>query len=84
MNWPSRRAIAIGIIRPNAEARYRFPLSFPARARLHSVGRHGVRCADQARRKAGMLIARIKAGEDPNADPSVSVIERTVADLTGR
>ena len=30
-----------------------------------------------------MLIARIKAGEDPNADPSVAVIEPTVADLTG-
>ena len=31
-----------------------------------AVGRHGVVSADQARRKAALLIARIKAGEDPN------------------
>ena len=46
-----------------------------------TLGRHGVISADQARRKAAMIIARIKAGEDPSPTPSVSVAELTVADL---
>ena len=37
-----------------------------------TLGRHGVISADQARRKAAMIIARIKAGEDPSPTPSVS------------
>ena len=49
-----------------------------------TLGRHGVISADQARRKAAMIIARIKAGEDPSPTPSVSVAELTVADLAER
>ena len=40
--------------------------------------------ADQARRKAAMLIARIKAGEDPVLAPSASATRPTVADLAER
>ena len=49
-----------------------------------AVGRHGVISADQARRKAAMLIARIKAGEDPSPAPSASATRPTVADLAER
>ena len=49
-----------------------------------TLGRHGVISADQARRKAAMTIARIKAGEDPSPTPSVSVAELTVTDLAER
>ena len=49
-----------------------------------TLGRHGVLSADQARRKAAMIIARIKAGEDPSPTPSVSVAELTVTDLAER
>ena len=49
-----------------------------------AVGRHGVISADQARRKAAMLIARIKAGEDPSPAPSASAIRPTVAVLAER
>ncbi len=50
-----------------------------------AVGRHGVISADQARRKAAMLIARIKAGENPDPVPSAApASEPTVADLDTR
>ena len=49
-----------------------------------AVGRHGVISADQARRKAAMLIARIKAGEDPNPARAAPAPRPTVADLTER
>ena len=50
-----------------------------------AVGRHGVISADRARRKAAMLIARIKAGEDPDPVPSAApASEPTVADLVER
>ena len=49
-----------------------------------AVGRHGVVSADQARRKAAMLIARIKAGEDPNPARAAPAARPTVADLTER
>ena len=49
-----------------------------------AIGRHGVISADQARRKAALLIARIKAGEDPSPAPSASATRPTVADLAER
>ena len=49
-----------------------------------AVGRHGVISADQARRKAALLIARIKAGEDPSPAPSASAARPTVANLAER
>ena len=48
-----------------------------------TLGRHGVISADQARRKAAMIIARIKAGEDLSPPSSVTVAKLTVADSGG-
>ena len=49
-----------------------------------TVGRHGVVSADQARRKAAQMIARIKAGEDPEPPAVTSADTPTVADLARR
>ena len=40
-----------------------------------TVGRHGVLTADEARRRAALIISRIKAGEEPVAEPMESVPE---------
>ena len=40
-----------------------------------TVGRHGVLTADEARRRAALIISRIKAGEKPVAEPMESVPE---------
>ena len=50
-----------------------------------TVGRHGVISADRARRRAGLIIARIKAGEAPLAAPMArEATGPTVADLAER
>ncbi len=51
-----------------------------------TVGRHGVIHADEARRRAALIIARIKAGEDPVAEPVAAKFANgpTVADLAAR
>ena len=50
-----------------------------------TVGRHGVISADQARRRAALILARIKAGEDPVAAPLAGVAPGpAVADLAER
>ena len=46
-----------------------------------TLGRHGVLSADQARRKAAEIIARIKSGEDPGGKSGSTV---TVAELAAR
>ena len=38
-------------------------------AKRVTVGRHGVVTAEEARRRAALIIARIKAGEEPAAEP---------------
>ena len=38
-------------------------------AKRVTVGRHGVLTAEEARRRAALIIARIKAGEEPLAEP---------------
>ena len=38
-------------------------------AKRVTVGRHGIVTAEEARRRAALIIARIKAGEDPAAEP---------------
>lgn len=49
------------------------------------VGRHGVLTADQARRRAASIIARVKAGEDPvSVAVPAAEVGPTVADLTQR
>lgn len=40
-----------------------------------TVGRHGVLTADEARRRAALIISRIKAGEEPVAEPMEGVPE---------
>ena len=38
-------------------------------AKRVTVGRHGVVTAEEARRRAALILARIKAGEEPAAEP---------------
>ena len=57
----------------------------PAGLKRVTVGRHGVISADRARRRAGLIIARIKAGEAPLAAPMArEATGPTVADLAER
>ena len=51
-----------------------------------TVGRHGVITADEARRRAARIVNRIKAGEDPIAEPLPARLAGgpTVADLAAR
>ena len=51
-----------------------------------TVGRHGVITADEARRRAARIVNRIKAGEDPVAEPLPARLAGgpTVADLAAR
>ena len=52
-------------------------------AKRVTVGRHGVVTAEEARRRAALIIARIKAGEEPTPEPlAVTLAESpTVGDL---
>ena len=54
----------------------------PAGIRRVSLGRHGEITADQARKRAGAAIARIKRGEDPVPGPPERAL--TVGDLAER
>ena len=58
----------------------------PEGPRRITVGRHGVISADQARRRAALMIARIKAGEEPIPEPMVSSRKTgpTVAEVAER
>ena len=51
-----------------------------------TLGRHGVITADQARRRAALIIARVKAGEAPVPEPMAAKPEGgpTVAELAAR
>ena len=51
-----------------------------------TVGRHGVIGAEQARRRAALIIARVKAGEEPVPLPLAAKLagDPTVADLAAR
>ena len=42
-------------------------------AKRVTVGRHGIVTAEEARRRAALIIARIKAGEEPLAEPPAAV-----------
>ena len=50
---------------PSGSRMYLVQTRAGGKSRRIAVGRHGVVSADQARRKAAQMIARIKAGEDP-------------------
>ena len=56
----------------------------PDGAKRVTVGRHGVISADQARRRAALIIARIKAGEEPVPAPMTPRNGPTVAELAAR
>ena len=49
-----------------------------------TVGRHGIVTAEEARRRAALVIARIKAGEDPVPEPAALALAGgpTVGELT--
>ena len=47
------------------------------------VGRHGVLNADEARKRAALIIARIRAGEEPVPEP-VAAVGPTVAEVAER
>ncbi|MDE0279720.1 MAG: integrase arm-type DNA-binding domain-containing protein [Gammaproteobacteria bacterium] len=51
-----------------------------------TVGRHGVITADEARRRAAGIIARVKAGEEPSPEPSEGRPETgpTIGELAGQ
>ena len=57
-----------------------------AAAKRVTVGRHGVISAEQARRRAALVIARIKAGEEPTPEPRARRLANgpTVAALAAR
>ena len=52
-------------------------------AKRVTVGRHGVITAEEARRRAALIVARIKAGEDPVPEPMAAKLADgpTVGDL---
>ena len=56
----------------------------PEGPRRVAVGRHGVINADEARKRAAHIIARIKAGETPVPEPMKPVGGPTVAELCAR
>ena len=58
----------------------------PKGPRRVTVGRHGVVNAEEAKRRAALIIARVKAGEDPVPEPLAAKLSQgpTVADLAAR
>jgi len=54
-------------------------------AKRVTVGRHGIVTGEDARRRAAPIIARIKAGEEPVAEPAAALAEGpTVGELARR
>ena len=49
-----------------------------------TVGRHGVIGAEQARKRAALIIARVKAGEEPVSEPMKPIGGPTVGELARR
>ena len=58
----------------------------PGRPKRVTVGRHGVLGAEQARQRAALIIARVKAGEEPVPDPMAAKLSGgpTVGELARR
>ena len=71
-------------IYPSGSRMYLVQTRAGGKSRRITVGRHGVVSADQARRKAAQMIARIKAGEGPEPPAVNSADTPTVADLARR
>ena len=58
----------------------------PRGSRRLTIGRHGVISADEARRRAALVIARVKAGEEPAPKPGAAGLPNgpTVAGIAAR
>ena len=56
----------------------------PAGTKRITVGRHGVIGADEARRRAALVIARVRAGDDPTERPAQKPAGPTLASLAER
>ena len=58
----------------------------PKGPRRVTVGRHGVVNAEEAKRRAALIVARVKAGEDPVPEPLAAKLARgpMVAELAAR
>ena len=70
---------------PNGSKVYVVQSRGPGGPKRVAVGRHGVVSAGQARRRAALMLTRIKAGEDPvPASPSRGDAGPTVAELAER
>ena len=69
---------------PSGTKVYLVQTRFAGKSTRIALGRHGVISADQARRKAALAIARIKAGEEPEAPAAATAKEPTFADLAER
>ena len=71
---------------PSGSRYYMVQARGPDGSKRVTLGRHGVITADEARRRAAVIIARIKAGDDPIASPTVATPgdEATVAAVAAR
>ena len=80
-----RRLLGFGVrVYPSGARVYVVQTRSGGRSRRVTVGRHGVLSAAEARRRAALIIARVKAGEDPRpararedreVEPAVTVAE---------
>ena len=70
---------------PNGTKVYLMQSRGPGGSKRVTLGRHGVISADQARRRAAVVVARIKAGEEPAPTPAMHPdAGPTVAELAER
>ena len=80
-----RELLGFGVrVYPNGTKVYVVQTRAGGKSKRIAVGRHGVISPDQARRKAAQMIARIKAGEDPNPEATKKPSDPTVAELAER
>ena len=82
-----REVTGFGVrVYPSGSKYYVVQTRGPEGPRRITVGRHGVISADQARRRAALIIARIKAGEEPIPEPMVAERKTgpTVAEVAAR
>ena len=68
---------------PNGAKTYLVQGRGPRGSKRITVGRHGLISADEARRRGAALLIRIKAGEEPGAEPDDEGVP-TVAELAER
>ena len=80
-----RELLGFGVrVYPNGTKVYVVQTRAGGKSKRIAIGRHGVISPDQARRKAAQMIARIKAGEDPDPEATKRPSGPTVAELAER